>query len=707
MKLVQKSFVIVLFFFLFCPIRFFGQNAEQNTKEEAHQDSLSVLSPDSLLSDSLKVVPDSLLAAKRSASDSILSFARQHVQASISKIDTTRAVNYWRITERTGEMITAHPDTFLTDYFHRTNVEGQGVAMAYLGNLGLPGESRIFFERKDRSQFMFRDAYDAYLKTPGNFNFINTKIPHSNLSYQRAGDRLVMEERLQALLTLNVGKKLNVGFNADYLYARGYYNSQSSKHLDWIFFGSYLSNHHQLHVFFHPSDYTNAENGGITDPEYITHPEYLDSRNISSREIPTQLSNTWNRLRGKQFYANYRYNLGFERENKNENESAEDTSQVAKQFVPVASFIYTLNYEDRKKNFYTSSPQLLATYYKNNTDFMPNASSANDSTSYWSLSNTAALSLREGFSEWAKFDLTAFLTQDFRHFALMDTLPTNQTANQTATYIGGEMSSLSGKFFRYDAQGSFGLLGYNLGDLNLSGNLETRIPLWGDTASIRASASIKNLAPTYYENHYRSRYFWWDNDFKKVKKVFIGGLVDIPHTKTQFNLGVENVTYYIYFDEKGIPQQHNSNIQILSLRLDQNFAFKALHWDNQVVYQTSSDPKIIPLPDLAAYSSLYIQFKISKVLTIQMGTNAHYWTKYYAPAYEPAILQFKLQQEAKIGNYPLMSAFLNCHLKQTRFFIEYYNASAKLISPPEYFSLPNYPVNPTIIKLGLSVDFIN
>ncbi|GHT15866.1 hypothetical protein FACS189426_23690 [Bacteroidia bacterium] len=71
----------------------------------------------------------------------------------VSAIDTTQTINYWRITERTGEIFPVLPDTFLTDYFNRTNVEGQGISVAYLGNLGLPSESRLFFDRNDRSEF--------------------------------------------------------------------------------------------------------------------------------------------------------------------------------------------------------------------------------------------------------------------------------------------------------------------------------------------------------------------------------------------------------------------------------------------------------------------------------------------------------------------------------------------------------------------------
>jgi hypothetical protein len=318
--------------------------------------------------------------------------------------------------------------------------------------------------------------------------------------------------------------------------------------------------------------------------------------------------------------------------------------------------------------------------------------------------------MREGFKPWAKFDLTAFLTQDFRNFTMMDTIPINQEASQKSTYIGGELAKRTGKILRYDAHVNFGVLGDNLGEMNLSGHIETRIPVLKDTAIVDAKGYIKNQLPTYYENHYHSKYFWWDNDFGTIKRVYLGGELTIPHTKTNIGLGVENVTNYIYFAENGYPNQHAGNIQIIAAHLKQNFQFKALHWDSQLVYQKTSDKSIIPLPDLSLYSSLFVEFKIAQVLTIQMGANVHYWTKYYSPTYEPATQQFRLQREADrvmVGNYPLINGFINCHLKQTRFFIEYYNAGASYISPPEYFSMPHYPVNPTVLKLGVSVDFIN
>lgn len=628
-----------------------------------------------------------------------------HEHYSVAAIDTTKNINYWRITERTGEIIAAQPDTALTDYFNRTNVEGLGLSVANMGNLGLATESRIFTERADRSEFMFLDSYYAYKQTPGKFNFINTKIPYSNISYQTAGSRVNKEERLLALLALNIGKKLNVGFDVDYLYARGYYQYQSAKHLEWVFFANYINDRHKLHLFVNPFDYTNAENGGVTNDNYISHPDYIDNREFNSDEIPTNIKDTWNKQKGNHIYLNYHYNLGFEKQT---NKLTEDGDTIM-QFVPVSSIIYTLDYKNTDRRFYAKEGSGLDEYYSN-VDWLENNALVNDQTSYWNLRNTVGLSMREGFTSWAKFDLTAFLTQDFRNFTLMEKNGIDSEENQNATYVGGELAKRTGKILRYDAQGSFGVLGYNLGDINLSGHVETRIPVLKDTASINLNASLKNLSPTYYENHYHSKYFWWDYDFSKVKKVFLGGNITIPHTRTKINIGVENITDYIYFDENGYPKQHSGDIQVFAAGLEQNFKLRALHWDNQLTYQTSSEEIILPLPDLSLYSSLYIQFAIAKVLTVQLGANVHYWTEYFSPTYEPATQQFRLQKEAekvKAGNYPLVNGFINCHLKQTRFFLEYYNLGSTFISPPNYFAMPHYPSNPSGLRMGLSIDFHN
>ena len=632
------------------------------------------------------------------------------IQAPVSAIDTTKRIYYWRITKRTGEIIPGNPDTILTDFVNRQHADGMSTAMAYAGNLGLPMQSRIYFDQTDRSNFMFADHYYNYAFAPEKHNFINTKIPYSNFTYHTGGSQATKEERIQGVLSLNFGKKLNVGLNVDYLYARGFYMSQSAKRMDWDFFSSYISDRHQLHLFVNPTNYTNGENGGITDDRYITDPLSIDNTKPETKSIPVNFQHasnsqqTWNRQKGTEYYLNYHYNLGFER---NTDEIDED-GIVIKEFIPVSSVIYTFNYINKERLFNANDSATIDAFY-GNKDYWGLGLAPRDTTAYWEMTNTLGLSMREGFNKWAKFDLTAFLSYERRSFSLPDKANDDiiyRKTTQNSIYVGGEIAKRTGKFFRYEANGRFGVVGENLADIDISGKIETRIPLFKDTASITGRASIKDLSPTYYENNFRSKYFWWNNDFSKVNKVRFGGTIAFPHTKTSISLDVENVTNYIYFDKTGIRQE-SASIQVMAATLNQNIKLGPLHWDNQLAYQTSSDQDVIALPDLSVYSNLYLQVLVSKVLTVQLGGNAHYFSKYYSPTYEPITQQFHIQKEMQVGNYPIISGYVNCHLKYTRFFVEFYNLSSSFINPPEYFSMPHYPLNPQTFRFGLSWDFNN
>ena len=86
-----------------------------------------------------------------------------------------------------------------------------------------------------------------------------------------------------------------------------------------------------------------------------------------------------------------------------------------------------------------------------------------------------------------------------------------------------------------------------------------------------------------------------------------------------------------------------------------------------------------------------------------------YFTQYYAPDYAPAIGQFYLQNpetKYKLGGYPLVNAYINLHLKRTRFFLMMYNL-VQGTGERSYFFAPHYPLNPRGLKLGLSWNFFD
>ena len=72
---------------------------------------------------------------------------------------------------------------------------------------------------------------------------------------------------------MNFGKKINVGGEMDYIYSRGYYNSNGNKLLSYRFFGSYITDRYELNAYLSNFNFVNYENGGLTNDQYITNPE--------------------------------------------------------------------------------------------------------------------------------------------------------------------------------------------------------------------------------------------------------------------------------------------------------------------------------------------------------------------------------------------------------------------------------------------------
>jgi hypothetical protein len=279
--------------------------------------------------------------------------------------------------------------------------------------------------------------------------------------------------------------------------------------------------------------------------------------------------------------------------------------------------------------------------------------------------------------------------------------------SEFSTYIGGELSKRRGSVLTYQARGEFCVGGDDIGEFRLTGDVQTRFRLLGKDASIQAKGYLYNVTPAFYQRLYQSRYFSWDKRLDNIQRFSAEGIVSVEQTRTQLSVGVESIQHYVYFDTDGQPAQYSSNLQVVTGRLRQNFRTKAFGWENELAYQLSSNKEVLPLPELSAYTNMYVMFKFAKVLSIQMGAEVRYYTSYFSPYYEPATQQFQLQDKMKIGNYPLMNAYVNFHLKQTRFFIEGYNIGSVIIDHPQYFSMPHYPMNPMVMKMGLSVVFNN
>ncbi|MCI6336017.1 MAG: putative porin, partial [Bacteroidales bacterium] len=360
-------------------------------------------------------------------------------------------------------------------------------------------------------------------------------------------------------------------------------------------------------------------------------------------------------------------------------------------------------------------------------DFFPNtylnAAGTNEFNRSWHLRNTLGISLLEGFNKYAKFGFAVYAQHEIRRYTQvadsisglatlpegLDALPCNvpHRTTENLMYVGGQLTKQHGSILTYDAMAKFGVLGDVAGDVEANGDVKTRLHLFGDTVTIRGYGYFKNTEAPYLMKHFISNHYAWSNDFSKETRFRVGGELNIPFSGTNVNVGYETLKNYLYFGENGTPAQCSSPIHVLSATLRQHLRFGILTWDNELTYQTSSNEQVLPLPKFAVYSNLFIKFTVAKVLKVQLGADGNYYTSYYAPAYNPALMNFHNQSEVKCGNFAFVNVYANFRMKQARFYVSYTHANKGLFGGDNYFSTPHYPLNPARFQFGVSVNFVN
>ena len=179
--------------------------------------------------------------------------------------------------------------------------------------MGTARLNRIFIDRRNtQGNFIFTEPYDYIVNPVSDFHFTNTYSPITNITLNSCGDKVTGEDDFKAMFAVNANKRLGAGFRFDYKYGRGYYNAQSTSHFKYTMWASYLGDRYQAHFLFSTNHEKMTENGGITNDDYIKHPE-IYTESFATNEIPTVLEQNWNRLDNQHIFFTHRYNVGFSR----------------------------------------------------------------------------------------------------------------------------------------------------------------------------------------------------------------------------------------------------------------------------------------------------------------------------------------------------------------------------------------------------------
>ena len=723
----------------------------------------------------------------------------------------------WTVNRVLGDIIPATPDT-LPHLFPNTTLN-----TGFYGDYNTTGSnytarlSRILINRQPFAPFIFSQPYSYVDKQPDQFLFFNTLSPYTSILYDNCGNKQNGEDHIDAKFSVNANKRLNVGFDLDYAYARGYYSNQNISHFNATLFSSYRGDRYQMHFFFNSAHQKAAENGGIANDEYVTHPESFQ-QSFSENEIPTVLASNWNRHDRQTVFLTHRYNIGFYRmvkmteeeikarkfaeESKKEHEqkgqtngpdsdkrknrskdqeapkgrpkgaivmgkepmkdslslAAADSSRISvvgqaaidslnraqaiqdsinatmkREYVPVTSFIHTFELNNHSRiyqSYRTPTGYYQNRYYDQGTEY--GNDSIYDEAKHLQIKNTLGIALLEGFNKYMKAGLKAYVSFDHCNYQLPDTVSGITTLSkwtENDILLGGVLSKTQGRTLHFDLRAEACLTGPKSGDLKLDFSTDLNFALFGDTVQLAAKAFLHRLRPTFFLTKYHSKHFWWDlDDLAKETHTHIEGDFSYRKTNTRLRIALDDYKNYTYFgmsydfnpgttttpgsrsNMTANVYQESDVVNILTAQLYQNFRLGPLNWENVITYQNSSNQDVLPLPTWNIFTNLYLKFRIAKVLGVELGADATYFSKYYAPDFCPGINQFAVQKNEasriELGGYPFVDVYANLSLKGVRFFLmmtNVLNGSGNHMK----FLTPHYPTNGSVLHFGISWPFHN
>ena len=272
------------------------------------------------------------------------------------------------------------------------------------------------------------------------------------------------------------------------------------------------------------------------------------------------------------------------------------------------------------------------------------------------------------------------------------------------TYVGAQ-----GKIRKYaDWGANFKIYpsGYRGGDYEIDARASLSAYIKKKPITLSGSFSESMTSAGYWQSHWNSNHYRWENNFKKEGETRFNILFTVPDHGIELSFWQSILRNKIYYGADCMPVQHDGVVSVTSIYAQKDFTLKGFHLNHRVLVQLTSDRYVMPLPLVSAFLSYYYEFWVKRdVLRLQVGVDGRFNTRYYAQGYNPALSVFYNQNETEIGNYPYLDAFVSAKWKRMRILLKYQHWNCNLFGNNEYFAVARYPLNPGMFKIGISWTF--
>lgn len=637
-------------------------------------------------------------------------------------------------------------DTSYNYHFNDYPFFKNDVNATYLGVVGSPVETYNFFKREEAENATFYTPYLTYNYTPENLPMYNTKTPYTELAYWGTlfANTEKEETNVRVMTTQNILPEWNVMLEYDRFGSNGMLQNEDTDNRTFVASTNYMGKKYLMHAGYIYNKIDRSENGGIVDNFWIR------DTTVDSREIAVRLSDASNRIKKNTIFLDQSYRIPFsflkeigkgKRKARKAEAAFRDSLMASGDSVAISEYlameaekaaaevkadtiindvttafighsseysVYTKFYQDNISASSTDGREL----YNNN--FFLNPTTSADSLRVMKFDNRIFIRLQPWSSEGIVSKLDVGVGDKLLNYYSFDTYsylrPAQNVVRNSAYLYAGAQGQLK-KYIQWDATGRYTFLGSELNDFGVNANLSINLfpfrrarqsPL---SLNVHFETSLKE--PDYYQQHMHTNHYWWDNEFGKISTTKAEASLDIPLWKFGATFGYALLGNNIYYDNHGTIRQNEVPMSIMTASVMKNFRLWKFHLDHQALFQLSSNEDVVPLPMLALNFRYYFQFDVVKdVMQMQLGANATYTTKWYAPAYSPALGLFYTQKDELYGNCPYIDVFVNIQWKRACIFVKAINLGMGWPNnSADYFSAHHYIRPPQTIKFGIFWPF--
>jgi hypothetical protein len=566
---------------------------------------------------------------------------------------------------------------------------------SYLGNMGTATNSNIFAEPNPKTGFILMESFTPYMFHSNNMTYYNVTTPFTLFKVDIGP---LEEQDLDILHTQNINPFFNFHIRFRNYSGQGIYIRQKTRNNAGTIGGVYTKGRLATHVNWVFNRIDVEENGGVIDDSLIVETILQPS------EISMRLTNGSNFIKDRQLYFDQK--IGFLKTN------VPDSSELGNYWF---SLQYTFNRHKSSKVYKDTDDSYVNNYgdtmnlYKNTY----NGGATFDSTYYFYSNHNFRLNLEENPRSYpfvgAYFGY-GIEGNDYYYFNKDSGFVNSADKTTNSAYFEAGMYRLKGEKFKFSGNYKLFISGYRASNMQLDGFVSHKFGRNNKTVVLKGEGILSLNTPDYLLTRYYSNHYRWDNSFNSEKKTRLHFSLSSKYYKTKLGSRFNILGDYIYFNNEGLPTQHNTPLSVLDVYLNNTFNFGPFGLYTRINYQNTTNSEVLPLPDLSGYAALYwgptIHFKSTGgKLRFNAGADVYYWSSYYGPAYSPALARFHNQNQKEIGNYPFVGLFWNFEIKRLRFYLRFEHASYGIVEPTKYFLAPNYPSNRNAFRYGIIWSF--